>query len=58
MTAKTYTIENDRYSNDTVQITFADLVEFCKSAGWDCELEETTNDTIIDETGEIVAIAQ
>ena len=57
MTAKTYTIVNERYSNDPVEITFSELVDFCKSQGWDCELEETNSDTIIDKNGEIVAEA-
>lgn len=57
--ATTYTITNDRYSNDAVQMTQAEIEAYCAEQGWDVTLRTGTTrdgrDCLRDQNGEIVA---
>lgn len=58
---KTYIITNDRYSNEPVEATVADLEQLAKENGWEVEFTETSrNDknVIVDNNNEIVAEAE
>jgi len=58
---KIYTIINDRYSNEAVETTVADLIQLAQENGWDAEFTETSRngtDVIVDNKNEIVAKAK
>lgn len=54
----TYTIINDRYSNQSDEVTFEQLVEMCRENGWEgTELRERGG-KVYDERNEVVAEQQ
>lgn len=58
---KTYTITNERYSNEPVEATVADLKQLAQENGWDAEFTETFRngkDVIVDDRNEIVGEAE
>lgn len=52
---KTYTITNDRYSNQPDEVTFEQLVEMCQELGWDVDLYERGDKVYDRKNGEVVA---
>jgi len=58
---KTYTVTNERYSNEPVEATVADLEQLVKQNGWEAEFTETRRDgkdVIVDNWNEVVAEAE
>jgi len=58
---KTYTVTNERYSNEPVEATVADLEQLVKENGWEAEFTETRRDgkdVIVDNRNEVVAEAE
>lgn len=51
---KTYTITNDKYSNQPDEVTFEELEQMCAEMEWDVQLTERDG-KIWDNYGEIVA---
>ena len=56
-TETTYTITNDRYSNNADRVTFQQLKDMCADMGWNCKLRIAGN-RIVDERNETVAVAE
>jgi hypothetical protein len=58
---KTYTVTNERYSNELVEATITDLKQLATENGWEVKFTETfrngTN-VIVDSNNEIVAEAK
>lgn len=58
---KSYTVTNERYSNEPVEATVTDLEQLAKENGWEVEFTETFRngtDVIVDNNDEIVAEAK
>ena len=58
---KIYIITNDRYSNEPVETTLAQLEQLAAENGWEVEFTETFRndmDVIVDQNNEIVAEAK
>ena len=52
----TYTITNDRYSNQADEVTFQELIAMCQENGWAADLRVRGN-KVVNEAGEVVAEA-
>jgi len=58
-TMKTYIVTNERYSNEPVPTTLADLEQLARDHDWDAEFTETHRngaDIIVDNRGDVVAV--
>lgn len=58
---KIYTVINERYSNEPVKATLADLEQLATKNDWHVEFRETVRDgidVIIDDRNEVVADSQ